>query len=110
MAFVSARAALCQDWNKNCGTPLALVGCMTKSYLLIPLLAALTPLPAFTADDSPETSKKETSAETRKTMAEAHRKMADCLGSKKTVRECRKEMMKSMDKVHGHCCEDESDS
>ena len=83
---------------------------MMKPYRLIPLVLLFQTLPGFTAEDPTETPKKEVSAESRKTMAEAHRKMADCLSSKKTVRECRKEMMKSMDKVRGHCCEDESES
>ena len=37
--------------------------------------------------------------ENRKSMAEAHRKMAECLDSSKTLKECRSEMRKNM----AHC-------
>ncbi|MDR3608726.1 MAG: hypothetical protein P4M08_15285 [Oligoflexia bacterium] len=89
---------------------------MLKKLSLIGLMTfALTSAGTALADDAAtnaehqahhatETKTKEPSSETRKQMAEAHQKMADCLKSTKPFSECEEELMKSCPAMkHGHC-------
>lgn len=70
----------------------------TKQLLLTLILAAAC-IPTISYGQNTSS---EPSAEARKQMAAAHKKMADCLTSNKSAEECRREMSATMQSVNDH--------
>jgi hypothetical protein len=66
---------------------------MRRSWLVAATLASLASGAAWAED--PAVGAADPSAEQRRTMAEIHRKMADCLDSARPIAECRAEMQAS---------------
>jgi hypothetical protein len=88
-----------------------------NKFMILTLMAALS-LPAF-AEDKPKDDKAKgdhgammdpaKKKEMRKKMADAHRKLADCLETDKPMKDCHEEMRKSMKDMHHEGGEHEKD-
>lgn len=70
-------------------------------WLAVSLLALASPAFADHHEKSGKSEKAEPSPEARAKMADAHQKMAECLRSTRPIKECRAEMHKTCEAMHG---------
>ena len=70
-------------------------------WLAVSLIALASPAFADHHEKSGKSGKAEPSPEARAKMAESHQKMADCLRSTRPIKECRAEMKKACEGMHG---------
>ncbi len=70
-------------------------------WLAVSLIALASPAFADHHEKSGKSAKAEPSPEARAEMADSHQKMAECLRSTRPMKECRAEMKKSCDGMHG---------